>query len=155
MRGIGMGGFLLYAAVLAVLDGKKKEIPLLLPAAGALAGLLLRAADLINGTLTPRELLYFYAPGLLFGLMLLIIARLCRGAVGKGDGLCFLSFAFWEESGFLFSLLLISVFLLAVSGLIWILAKKKDRRTSLPLMPFVLLTALGLYAAELLQGALP
>ena len=146
--------FLLYTGLLARSDRRTGRIPLPLILAGCCGGLMLRAAELMSGTLSWRGLLSLYAAGAVWGVLLLLASVLTRQAVGKGDGLCFISFAFWKENAFVFTLLLLSVLLLALSGVLLMLFKKKKKDLSLPLMPFVWITAFGLLLTELLPEAL-
>ena len=146
--------FLLYTGLLARCDRRTGRLPLPLILAGCGGGLMLRGAELISGTLTWRGLLSLYAAGAVWGVLLLLASVLTRQAVGKGDGLCFISFAFWKENAFVFTLLLLSVLLLALSGVLLMLFKKKKKDLSLPLMPFVWITAFGLLLTELLPAVL-
>ena len=155
MKWVESIGFLIYTGLLAVSDAKTRQLALPLILAGCGGGLLLRAAQLIRGTLTGTELLSVYGIGLIWGLLLLLLGAASRKAVGKGDGLAFLSFALWKENAAVFSLLFLSVLLLALFGILLILFRKKKRDLSLPLMPFVWIAALGLTAAELLPAASP
>ena len=146
-------GFFLYLIFLAKEDRKKQALSPGLLLAGAGGGLLLRIAELIAGEREGPEILLVYGTGLLWGLLLLLLTGLARQGIGKGDGLCFLTFALWKENAYIFSLLLLSVFLLACFGLLLIFFKKKTRKLSLPLMPFVLAAAVLLSLAEYIQAA--
>lgn len=147
-------GFLLYTGLLARCDRQTGRIPLPLILAGCGGGLMLRAAELMSGTLSWRVLLSAYAAGAVWGVLLLLAGALARQAVGKGDGLCFISFAFWKDNAFVFTLLLLSVLLLALFGVLLMVFRKKKRDLSLPLMPFVWITAFGLLTAEVLPEVL-
>ncbi len=144
--------FLLYTALLAREDGRTRRIPLLLPAAGSLGGLLFLAAGILRGSLSFRNLLLNYAPGLLWGILLCLLAAVTREAVGKGDGICYLSFSFWWDAAFVLSLLMLSLLFLAVAGLVIMKRRGRDRKMSLPLLPFTLTAAVLLLLRELAEG---
>ena len=155
MKWIETTGFLTYAGCLALYDLKDRRIPLALILTGSASGLLLRLAAWRGGEMMLNEILSAYGPGLFWGLLLLLLVKPSRGSVGAGDGLCFLSFAFWQDYGRLFSLLFSSLLLLAVFGLLRMRRKEKGLKSSLPLLPFVWICAAGMTVFELLTGALP
>ena len=146
--------FLIYTGALAYSDKKTGTVPLVLILSGAGCGLLLRIAAGIPGEQSLRALLLSYAPGAVWGLLLLIASRTSRRAVGRGDGYCFLSFVFWKDHFTVFRLLFFSVLLLGVFGILLILFRKQKRDLRLPLMPFVWISALFLSVAELLPAVL-
>ena len=154
MKWMESAAFLLYLGLLAHFDRKTRKIPAALILAGSGTGLLLRLLSAFRGELTPAALLWHYGTGLLWGLILLLAVRPGKGAVGTGDGLCFLSFALWQDNAFVFSLLLLSLLLLALYGLLVNPGKKERFRQSLPLMPFAWIAAAGFLITELIQEAL-
>ena len=154
MRWMENAAFFLYLAALARCDFKSKKIPAVLILTGALAGLGIRLAEVLSGQAGLSRLLAAW-PGLLPGLFMLLLVKPSRGGIGAGDGLCFLSFSLWQEAGFLFGLLFISLLLLAVTGLVLIGTGKGKKEMRLPLMPFVLLTAASFFLWEMFAGALP
>lgn len=128
--------FMVYTGFLAWEDLKTGSVSLLLIVSGALAGLGFLGLELMQGG-SLQGSLAAHGPALFWGLLLLLAARLSRGAVGKGDGLCFLSFACWWNYIQLFMLLFLSLLFSALFGTLLILCKRKDRKASLPLMPFL------------------
>ena len=145
--------FLAYAALLAREDRRTGRIPLILAAAGGLCGLLFLAAGLLRGDLDFSQLAFYYAPGLFWGIMLRLLAGLTREAVGKGDGICYLSFSFWWDAAFVLTLLMLSLLLLAVTGLVIMKCRGRDRKMSLPLLPFTLTAAALMLLWRLAGGA--
>ena len=155
MKWIDATGFLIYLAMLAFFDLKTHLLPAALIVTGGATGLLLRLAAVFSGEMSPAILLWRYGSGLIWGILLLLLVRPSRRGIGKGDGLSFLSFAFWQENTFVFSLLLLSLLLLASFGLLLTPKGESRIRRRLPLMPFVFAAALGLTLAGLLEGASP
>ena len=155
MKWIETTCFLVYSGCLALYDLKSGRIPLVLILAGGASGLLFRLAQWQGGEILGKEILLSYGPGLLWGLLLLLLVKPSRGSVGAGDGLCFLSFALWRDYGWLFSLLFSSLLLLALFGLLQMLKKKRDLKSSLPLLPFVWVCAAGMTVFDCITGALP
>lgn len=152
---IESAAFLLYIFLLALADGKRRQIPLILILAGLLGGLLLRVAACLGGRISPEESLWRYGPGLVLGLLLWLMVKVSREAIGKGDALCFISFGLWREVGFLFSLLFGAALLLSLWGLGLMLFRGKKRNLRLPLMPFAAAVALVLTLLEAIPAASP
>lgn len=138
--------FLIYTGMLAREDIKTGNISLLLTAAGAFCGLLLTACRIMSGADSAGTVLLPRLAALLWGLGLLMLSRLTRGAMGKGDGICFCSFACWWDAAELFGLLLVSLLLSAAGGTALLLLKRKKIRESLPFLPFVFAASVILYA---------
>ena len=86
--------------------------------------------------------------GLSIGFVLLILNRITRGQVGIGDGLIFcvtgISLGFYINS----ILLVYSLFIAAIFSCFYIIIKKVGRKTTIPLMPFVLIVSMGVYFIE-------
>ena len=138
--------FFIYTATLAWEDYQSGHVNALTLAAGTAVGLGFQIVDLIRGE-SLSNLLLIHGPAFIWGILLYLISRLSRGAVGIGDALCFCSFAFWLGTGRLFILLFLSLLLSAGTGVVMILRRQKNRKDSLPLMPF-------LWAAVCLQTIL-
>ena len=128
--------FFIYTATLAWEDYQSGQVNALTLAAGTAVGLGFRIVALMQGE-SLSFILLNHGPAFIWGVLLYSLSRLSRGAVGIGDALCFCSFAFWLDTGRLFILLLLSLLLSAGTGVILILCRKKNRRDSLPLMPFL------------------
>ena len=135
------GTFLLYTGQLAAEDGKTGTFRLRTLLAGGLCGLLLRLAGLIRfgGQWTAEAGAVLIA--VLPGIGLVLLGKLTRGAVGKGDGLCFMSFGIWWRAEQVFSLLFLSLLLLGCVGLFLICFRNGKRDLRLPFGPFILAAA--------------
>lgn len=94
------------------------------------------AVEHIAGTV--NRILIEKLGGIAVGLVLLAVSKLTHGQIGEGDGITFLITGFclgFEEN---FLLLLEALLLSSMWGLIWMLMKKINLKTSLPFVPFVL-----------------
>lgn len=81
--------------------------------------------------------------GCLPGLLLFLVSKISRGAIGAGDAAVLTglgSMAGWQTAS---ELCLLALFLCSAVGLFMILVKRADKKTSLPFIPF-LTAALGL-----------
>lgn len=126
---------LVWLALLAAWDIRRRELPAWLLAAGGAAGLSLRIIELASGA-EPAALAGAYLPGLAAGALLLAVARITREAVGYGDGICFCLLAFWLPWEELFTLLLTALLFCALPGLLIGLIRGR-RVKALPFLPFV------------------
>lgn len=143
--------FLIYAGLLAREDFSTGRISLVMAAGGSVCGMMMTACRIMTGPEEAGTVVLSHLAALVWGLGMLLLSRLSRGAMGKGDGICFCSFACWRNVSELFLLLLVSLFLSAVFGSVLLLLKKKGLKESLPFLPFVFAGALLLAAAALLQ----
>ena len=146
--------FFFYTALLAWEDYKSGRVSLLLLLAGSLVGLgfqfiHIQQGSSLVGVLQARGL------ALIWGCLLLLLAKLSREAIGTGDALCFLSFAFWLDMGQMFILLLLSLLFSACAGILLIGLHKKGRKDSLPLMPFVWVSLCLYLLVMLIEPASP
>lgn len=151
MRELQLTGLLLYLGIEAKRDWKEKEISLTGSAAAALAGLLIAlfvpvseaGLGLWNIWLCLGELLGTaeeILPGLLPGVMLLILGWATGQAVGYGDGIavmvCGMYLRLWDT---LF-LAAVGLLLMFPFSVILLLSKKGNCRTELAFLPFLLVS---------------
>lgn len=134
--------FLLYLAAAAMLDIKKRALPVVLIGAGFVTG---GAAQLLFGTLTLPEIFAGCIPG---GLMLLL-ALLTKEAVGYGDGAMLISTGAFLGLAYNLLLLAAALLLAALTGIVLLAAKKIRRKESVPFIPFLLAGEVFLLAAGL------
>ena len=139
--------FLFYSGLLAWQDIRTRRLDCRLLAAGSLTGLLLLLALILRGNIETARLWQGYLPGLTVGLGLLALSRAAKEAIGEGDALCFISFAFWQPWDVLLSLLFGSLLLAGVTGLFLMMVLHRNRKLRLPFCPFV-------WAAAILQSLL-
>ena len=121
-----------YLAAMAVIDRRRKEIPVI---PGIFCLVVLALAQIVNG-----KGWIHWVPGLLIGLFLYLVSKVTRGAIGEGDALVYLltgiALGFFRN----LELLICSLFLASiVSGFLLVFCRvgKKYR------VPFVPFTALA------------
>lgn len=117
-----------YILVMALIDLRKKEIPVI-PGIACMAGIFLLR---MIGQNQWEE----WLPGVSIGLMLWIVSKISRGAVGEGDALAYMVLG--PALGFLevFEVLMISLFLAALTGSVLILCRRAGKRYAMPFLPF-------------------
>lgn len=116
-------------------DMKKKKIPLGLTLGLCMVSLVYGAVDGgVMQTLT----------GILPGAVLLVVSIVAPGQIGKGDGLIAIAYGAvlgWQRTC---CWLLFAFFFTAVTGVI-IGIKQKNKRISLPFIPFLAMVHVGMY----------
>lgn len=128
---------LLYLAAISLRDIRERAVSARLLLIGAGTGLAFRLAELGFGMKDLPEVLRLCLPGLIPGLLLLLLNRITGGDPGKGDGLCVLGLGLWLGLRRLLPALLAAGFLLALPGAVGCLIKKKTMKTTLPFLPFL------------------
>ena len=154
MSGWELAGWLLplgYLIPLTIADIRRRRLPLWLLAAGLGAGLLLRAGMILMGQEELSRDAAEYLPGLIPGALLWLLSRVSKGAIGSGDGACLITLAVWVPLWDLLGILLIALLLAGIGGSIWVIVRKKNFRSELPFLPF-LLAAYGVETAAALWG---
>lgn len=117
-----------YLAGMAVIDGRKKEIPCL---PGWLCIVLLSAIQIIQ-----KEEIVLLCSGAAVGLFLWGVSKVTKGGIGEGDALVYavtgIALGFWGN----LELLVLSLFMASAVSL-WLLAvKKRGRKYKIPFIPF-------------------
>ena len=123
--------------ILAVIDIKNKKIPVYLIGSFAIICFLLRWTQGIS--------LLEFILGILPGIILLLLAIWSGEKIGIGDGLVVgvLGMAYTIE--IVISILGISFFLIAICSIGLLIAKKVNRKTELPFLPYLFLGNLLVY----------
>lgn len=120
-----------YLAVMAVIDRRKKEIPVL---PGVICLIVLVLAQIIN-----CESWSHWLPGILVGLFLYLVSKVTRGAVGEGDALVYLltgvSLGFFRN----LELLVCSLFLSALVSVFLLVFRRVGKKYRIPFVPFTAL----------------
>lgn len=128
-----LGGVLM---VCAMIDMKKREIPLILLGS---AFMILCLSFPLHNNITWIEGI----GGVLIGITLFGVNKISRGQIGSGDAFVFcitgVYLGFWEN----LNLLLYSLFIAAVFSIGLIIIKKVHRKYAIPFVPFVFLAYLG------------
>ena len=122
---------LLFLGGAAILDYRKRELPVIYIGIGFCIGLTLR---LVIGTPTVFELLL----GCLIGAVFLLVARISREAIGYGDGLMII--ATGASLGVIDNVLLMlcALVLAALFSIGLLIVKKYKRKDEIPFIPFLL-----------------
>ena len=87
------------------------------------------------------EMLTQMAAGAVMGMVFILISRVSKGALGMGDSAVITALGVWCGVRDGFPLVLFAFILSGIFGGIWMLIRKKNRRDSLPFVPFLLLSA--------------
>lgn len=118
----------IYLAVMAVIDRRRKEIPVL-------PGIVCILAVVLAQILNHMGWLYWLS-GLLVGVFLYLVSKLTRGAVGEGDALVYLltgaALGFFRN----LELLMLSLFFSSIVAGFFILFRRVGRKYKIPFVPF-------------------
>ncbi len=122
----------------SVLDIKNKKVPVLLLLSCGVAVLLLSFIDQSMGWGVS-------AFGVLLGGVLLVLSKVFHGAIGSGDGLIVMLVGFVMGLYGGCVVLFYSLFLAALFSIVLLSLKKITKKDSIPFVPFILLSYLGVY----------
>jgi leader peptidase (prepilin peptidase)/N-methyltransferase len=121
----------IYLAVMAVIDRRKKEIPILPGVIGMIAIVL---AQLLNHTGWR-----YWLSGVLVGVFLYLTSKLTKGAVGEGDAFVYVltgtALGFFRN----LELLVVSLFLSSLVAGFLLLFRRVGRNYRIPFVPFTAL----------------
>ncbi len=120
----------IYLLIMAVIDCKRKEIPIL---PGVVCLIIISVTRLITGT-NPITV----GAGICLGAFMYAISRITRGQIGEADGLVYAVTGAGIGIIKNCELLLVSLVLAAMIGLILMVVKKVGRKYKLPFVPFTL-----------------
>ena len=123
--------FFVGLSLLSFQDYKKKEVNMAALAALGCCGLLIRTAD--SGTQWISVL-----AAISVGIVMLIASCLSRGKIGAGDGWILIVGALYLELWDFLQMLINALYLTGIAGLLLLLAKKCNRKASVPFYPFLL-----------------
>lgn len=122
---IGVG---IYLVVMAVVDGKNKEIPII---PGIVCFICIVAGQIVNGT--PWQT---WLPGILIGVVLYGVSKGSRGSIGEGDALVYIqtgALLGWIRN---LEVLLLSLLLCSVVSLGLLVFRHVGRRHKVAFVPF-------------------
>jgi len=128
-------GTVIFLAVNSWLDLRSKEISLLLTAVYGVCGIL---SSILQG----RQIGDILIPAGL-GMMFLAFCFVSHGAVGAGDGWILLALGTMLSTEIYVRMLCVGLFLAAFWSGILLVACKKDRKTEIPLLPFLAVGYIG------------
>ena len=124
-----------FLGISSLLDIKRREIPLTLTGIYGVCGLIMSIAEKRN--------LYDYMIPLAFGVILIAISLLTKGDIGMGDGLILLAQGCMVSTNNYVKAVLLGLILAACWSLILLMIFRKDKKTEIPLIPFLLLGYVG------------
>ena len=135
----------IYLLVCAIQDIRRRKIGIPLSACAGCAALLLNAVSVITG----RSSMPFCLGGLLPGALLLVLAFVSRGALGSGDGICFLVLGAFLGAPVTWILLLCALLCAALFGAVLLALHQAGRKTRIPFLPFTAVSWAGIMAVRL------
>lgn len=127
---------LLFLGVNAILDFKYKKIPWALSICFIVIG--------IGSVLTSSPINWWQFLGAVVGIGMILISVCTKQAIGLGDGLVLLVVGIFIGLWKTLMILFLAGILVAVVGIVLMVQKKGNLKTSLPFIPF-LLAAYGVY----------
>lgn len=127
---------LLFLGVNAILDFKYKKIPWVLSICFIVIG--------IGSVLTSSPINWWQFLGAIVGIGMILISVCTKQAIGLGDGLVLLVVGIFIGLWKTLMILFLAGILVAVVGIVLMVQKKGNLKTSLPFIPF-LLAAYGVY----------
>ena len=89
--------------------------------------------------------------GAALGLLFAMVSRISKGALGMGDALVITALGLWCGIRDGITLILFAFILSGICSGIWMLVRKKNRKDSLPFVPFLLLSCVVSCATTLIQ----
>lgn len=129
-----------WVITLGYIDLKEKIIPNKMILAGLGFWLVLMIFDIFVAKSPLRDVLFFsLIGGLCCGGIMFIVALISRGALGMGDVKMFFVLGLMYGVSVTYSILLFSVFIMAIFSIVMLALKKVTRKTSVPMAPFVVM----------------
>lgn len=135
---VGLGYF-------SVEDIRRRELPTIPIFIAGAAGLVF---SLLSGAWRDFSVLYRFLPGLLC----LLLAFVSRESIGYGDGMVILCLGSYLTLAQLLELCMAALTLAGLVALVLLVGLHRGRKTSLPLVPFLLAGYVEVLARELLCG---
>lgn len=127
-------------AAMAWVDFKEKIIPNHLILAGLVLWLIEVAVELFLFHTAIQDILLFSAlGGGVWGGLLMLIAFFAKAALGMGDAKMFLVIGLIYGLNNTYSILLLSLMIMAVVSIVLLVLRKVNKKTAVPMAPFVLL----------------
>lgn len=129
---------ILWLQVLGLIDLKEKIIPNRLIVTGIAFWAMLTIIEIFIAHTSWQQLLLFSLTGAgVCGGVLFIIALIVKSALGMGDVKMFFVIGLLYGLSNTYSILLFSVFVMAIISIVLLIMKKVTRKTAIPMAPFV------------------
>lgn len=124
---------------IALIDGREKLIPRALTTSGLACWAAVAALAVLAGGDTWKNVLWFSGGGLLLGGGVFLVCRfVSRGGIGMGDIRMFSVLGLLYGVNYTFSILFVTILLMAVFGVAGILFRKTTAKSMVPMGPFAL-----------------
>ena len=94
------------------------------------------------------------AAGAGLGLLFVLFSRISKEALGMGDAMVITALGLWCGIGDCLTLILFAFILAGIYGGIWMLIRKKNRRDSLPFIPFLLFSCVASCTISIIRGTI-
>lgn len=118
----------IYLGIMAVIDRRRNEIPII---PGLVCMVLIILVQIAGG-----NRLSAWLPGAGIGAFLFLVGKLSRGGIGEGDALVYvitgITLGFWEN----LELLIMSLTFASMAGLILLVFRRVGRKHAMPFVPF-------------------
>lgn len=137
LRAFTNAEFTLWLAFLSYTDIREKIIHNRMILAGLAFWVLLMILEIAVGGTSWKQLLLYSAAGFLIGFILMIVALIAGNSIGMGDVKMFMVLGLVYGLTDIYSILLISLVLMAATAVVLLLLKKANRKTRIPMAPFV------------------
>ena len=129
---------ILWLQVLGLIDLREKIIPNRLIITGIIFWAILTLIEIFIAHTSWQQLLLFSLAGAgVCGGVLFIIALIVKSALGMGDVKLFFVIGLLYGLSNTYSILLFSVFVMAIISIVLLIMKKVTRKTAIPMAPFV------------------
>lgn len=125
-------------AAMAWVDFKEKIIPNSLILVGLVFWLIQLCLEVVLLRTDIKQVLMFSGLGCIWGVLMVFIAFVAKASLGMGDAKMFFVIGLIYGINQTYSILLVSLFIMAIISVVLLLLKKVDRKTAVPMAPFVL-----------------
>lgn len=140
---------LLWLAMVGLIDFKEKIIPNKLILAAIVFWTILSLFEIfVAHTMWQQVVLFSLLGGCVCGGVLLVVALIVKSALGMGDVKLFFALGLFYGLQDTYSILLVSIILMALFSITMLIFKKVNRKTAIPMAPFV---AIG-FLVNILMG---
>ncbi len=136
MNVISMGTLFLNVGINSFLDIKFRRISVIVCLVCGSIGVLIKVFD---GDFNFLEMMFGTAPGL----FLILVSIFSKGKVGMGDGILLLSLGTLIKAESIIEILIVALILTSMFSVVLIVIKRANLKSSLPFVPFLLLSCIG------------
>ncbi len=146
--GIRMLTSCIFLWISAIPDLRSRKVPVCIPA------LFFGAAILWNILAPGTAGALYYFLGAVPGALLLVAALLTKGGIGEADGLCLITCGVWTGAENAAQVLAAAAFMAGLCSAALLITRKRDRKSTIPFLPFMAAAQSLCLAAYCLQGEL-